>query len=267
MRFCALGSGSEGNAWIVESEGTQGSVTATRVMIDCGFTLRETVARLSSRGLTPADLQGVLVTHEHDDHVGGVFRFARKFGTPVYSTMGTFMASVRARLVDVSWLQEGKVRIFNPETAWSIGDLHIQPFTVPHDAAEPAQFVVTDGRHRFGIMTDCGMATPHIVERLSGCDALVLESNHDADMLHRSDYPGSLKRRISGDYGHLSNDAAHAILSAIDRDSLRCLVAAHLSQNTNSPERVRESWLGTLQVYGGEFCFADQHSGLDWRTL
>lgn len=265
MRFCALGSGSEGNAWIIESASP--AARPTRVMVDCGFTLKETVARLALKGLEPADLQAVLVTHEHDDHVGGVFRFARKFGTPVYSTMGTFLASVRAGLVDAGWLEAGRVRIFDPEVAWELGDLSIQPYTVPHDAAEPAQFVLHDGKHRFGIMTDCGMATPHIVKRLSGCDALVLESNHDAGMLSKSEYPGSLKRRIAGDYGHLSNDAAHDILSAIDRDSLRCLVAAHLSQNTNHPECVRKSWMQTLSSYKGDFRFADQHSGLDWQTL
>jgi phosphoribosyl 1,2-cyclic phosphodiesterase len=169
--------------------------------------------------------------------------------------------------VDANWLDEGRVQLFDPETAWSIGELHVQPFTVPHDAAEPAQFTLSDGVHRFGIMTDCGMATPHLIARLSGCDALVLESNHDADLLSRSDYPLTLKRRIAGDYGHLSNDAAHDILSALDRDSLRYLVAAHLSQNTNHPERVRQSWMQTLQRYSGSFCFADQATGLAWQTL
>lgn len=265
MRFCALGSGSEGNAWIVESASS--ASRPTRVMIDCGFTLRETVARLSACSLEPSDLQAILVTHEHDDHVGGVFRFARKFGTPVYATMGTFRASVKAGLVDASWLETGQVKIFDPETAWSVGDLQLQPFTVPHDAAEPAQFVVSDAKHRFGIMTDCGMATPHIISRLSGCNALVLESNHDVDMLSKSDYPGSLKRRIASDYGHLSNDAAHDILAAIDRDALRCLVAAHLSQSTNNPGRVQDSWMKTLSVYRGTFCMADQKNGLAWQSL
>lgn len=265
MKFCALGSGSEGNAWIVEA-GRSG-VRPTRLMIDCGFTLRETVARLTACGLTPHDLQGILVTHEHDDHVGGVFRFARKFGTPVYATMGTFRASVKAGLVDADWIECGKVRLFNPEAAWTVDDLHIQPFTVPHDAAEPAQFVLSDGTHRFGIMTDCGMATAHLIQRLSGCDALVLESNHDVDMLSKSDYPGSLKRRIAGDYGHLSNDAAHEILAAIDRASLQYLVAAHLSQNTNHPDRVRASWLQTLHAFSGTFCFADQANGLAWQSM
>ncbi|MCE2679625.1 MAG: MBL fold metallo-hydrolase [Burkholderiales bacterium] len=265
MRFCALGSGSEGNAWLLESKSSDGR--PTRIMIDCGFTLKETVARLALRGLSPADLQGVLVTHEHDDHVGGVFKLARKFGVQIYSTMGTFRASVQAGLVDQKWLDEDKVRVFNPERAWTIGDLHIQPFTVPHDAAEPAQFTVTDGVHRFGIMTDCGRSTPHIIKHLSGCDALVLESNHDGEMLSRSEYPGSLKKRISGDYGHLSNDAAHEILAAVEKASLRYLVAAHLSKNTNHPDRVLNSWSQTLNGYSGEFRFADQANGLDWQTL
>jgi phosphoribosyl 1,2-cyclic phosphodiesterase len=247
MRFCALGSGSQGNAWIIES--SPGKVLRpTRVMVDCGFTLKETVARLQSKGLAPNDLQAVLVTHEHDDHVSGAYKFARKFGVPVFSTLGTFKASVKAGLVDVSWLDVGRAKLFCPEMAWSIGDLNIQPFTVPHDAAEPVQFTLDDGKVRLGIMTDCGRSTPHVVRRLSGCDALVLESNHDHSMLLESQYPGSLKRRISSDYGHLSNDAAHEILAAIDRDRLRYLVAAHLSLNTNHPDHVKKSWSQTLNI-------------------
>lgn len=266
MRFCALGSGSEGNAWLIESTQVTGSLP-TRVMVDCGFTLKDTVARLSDKGLSPADVHAILVTHEHDDHVGGVFKFARKFGTPVYSTSGTFRASVNAGLVDPNWIENGRVRLFDPEVAWDFGDLHIQPFTVPHDAAEPSQFTLFDGKHRFGIMTDCGKATPHLIQRLSGCHALVLESNHDESLLRQSEYPVTLKRRIAGDYGHLSNDAAHDILASIDRDPLRCLVAAHLSQNTNNPDCVRRSWTQTLQTFAGDFCFANQQHGLDWQTL
>ncbi len=266
MRFCALGSGSQGNAWIVESSRGK-ALRPTRVMVDCGFTLKETVARLQVKGLNPSDLQAVLVTHEHDDHVSGVYKFARKFSVPVYSTLGTFRASVKAGLVDSAWVEAGRAKIFCPETPWNIGDLNIQPFTVPHDAAEPAQFTIEDAQMRLGIMTDCGRSTPHVVQRLSGCDALVLESNHDHSMLLESQYPGSLKRRISSDYGHLSNDAAHEILAAINRDRLRCLVAAHLSLNTNSTDCVKKSWSKTLNHYQGKFAFADQAMGTQWLNI
>ncbi len=265
MRFASLGSGSEGNAWVVEGQSTGGP--RTRVMVDCGFTLKDTVARLARLGLEPADLTGVIVTHEHDDHIGGVFKLARKFGTTVWLTPGTWRAACQSRMVDEAWLEQGRIRLFDSHFSWSMGDLELQPFPVPHDAAEPAQLVLTDGRRKLGLMTDCGRATPHIIEMLSGCDALVLESNHDVSLLSDSPYPPSLKRRISSDFGHLSNDAACEILRHIDRGRLKTLVAAHLSKTTNEPAIVRQAWEEAVGGFEGAFHLATQEEGLAWQTI
>lgn len=149
----------------------------------------------------------------------------------------------------------------------ALGDLGILPYTVPHDAREPLQFVLSDGASRLGVLTDAGMGTPHISAVLSGCDALVLECNHDVQMLAASRYPQSLKARIGGMHGHLNNEAAAAILASLDRSRLRYLVAAHLSQHNNSPERVRIALAAVLGVAATEVVVASQASGFDWLSL
>jgi len=213
MRFCCLGSGSEGNGLVVESG-------STRILIDCGFGLAEVVARLGRAGIAPESLSAVLVTHEHADHVGGVPRFAAKFDIPVWLTYGTLVA-VNGRLQGVR-----TVRAFDSQDVFLVGDIEVTPFPVPHDAREPVQYVLSDGDHRLGLLTDLGMTTPHVTASLSGCDALVLECNHDPDMLAGSDYPASLKQRILGRHGHLANHAAADLLRSIDCTRLQHLFAA-----------------------------------------
>ncbi|HJV93652.1 MAG TPA: MBL fold metallo-hydrolase, partial [Azonexus sp.] len=221
IRFASLGSGSAGNSLLVESGDTC-------LMLDCGFGLRETVARLARLGRHPADLTGILVTHEHGDHLGGAFRLARKFSLPVWMTHGTWCA---AREPDAGL----DLRVIDSDCPRVIGQLEVQPFPVPHDAREPVQYVFSDAAHRLGILTDIGEITPHVREVLSGCDGLVLECNHDAAMLAASSYPLSVKRRIAGRFGHLENSAAAGLLSQIDCSRLQHLVAAHLSERNNLP--------------------------------
>ena len=161
MRFASLGSGSEGNGLLVESG-------ATRILVDCGFRLSETVRRLARLGLAPSDLAAVLVTHEHDDHVGGVARFARRYDLPVYLTYGTLVAlGLRGSMMP-------RVSLIDSHSPFAIGDLEVHPYPVPHDAREPSQFVFSDGDRRLGLLTDTGDSTPHIERMLSGIDALVL---------------------------------------------------------------------------------------------
>lgn len=253
IRFASLGSGSAGNALLVEHE-------ATCLMLDCGFGLRETVIRLQRLGRQPADLAGILVTHEHGDHVGGVFRLARKFGLPIWMTHGTWGA---CREDD----QGIDLRIIDSHRSFTLGDLEILPFPVPHDAREPVQYVFSGAGHRLGVLTDIGETTPHVCEVLSGCAGLVLEFNHDAAMLERSSYPISLKRRISGRYGHLENSAAAALLNMIDCSNLQHLVAAHLSERNNLPELV-ERLIGETQACPPELVgVATPENGFDWRCL
>ena len=173
MRFASLGSGSSGNALVVEAGGA-------RVLLDCGFSVKGTLERLGRLGLRAEDLAAVLVTHEHGDHVAGVFKFAGRFGLPVFLTHGTYAA-----IMPVPG-RAPSCRLIDTAEVFSIGDLEIRSFPVPHDAREPVQFVFSDGLHRLGVLTDSGSITPHIVDMLRSCDALVLESNHDPELLAAS---------------------------------------------------------------------------------
>ncbi|WP_412021571.1 MBL fold metallo-hydrolase [Burkholderia cepacia] len=257
MRFASLGSGSEGNALVVEaSSGT----TTTRVLLDCGFSAKEVERRLGRLNLGIDDLDAILITHEHSDHVGSALTLARRASLPLYMSWGT------ARAVGADEADVDLHVLWGDETA-AIRDLAVMPYTVPHDAREPLQFVFMDGCRRLGVLTDVGMATPHITTVLSGCDALVLESNHDTAMLAASRYPQSLKARIGGNHGHLSNDAAADILASLERSRLKHLVAAHLSQQNNLPELARQAFAGVLGTSGEDVIVATQDAGFDWLTL
>ena len=254
MRFASLGSGSEGNGLVVE-------VGDTRVLVDCGFRLRDTVARLARLGIAADSVTAILVTHEHADHIGGVAAFAARYRTPVWLTFGTLsMAGER-------FLERLDIRGFDSHDTFAVGMVEVRPFPVPHDAREPVQFVVGDGAHRLGVLTDIGMPTPHVATSLSGCDALVLECNHDRAMLEDGDYPWPLKQRIAGRYGHLHNEGAAALLATLDTSRLRHVVAAHLSQHNNTPDKARAALAGALDCTPEWIGIADQHDGFAWRDL
>ena len=254
MRFASLGSGSEGNGLVVESG-------ATRVLVDCGFGVRDAAARLARLGLAPGDVTAIFVTHEHADHVGGVAAFATRHDIPVWLTFGTLDA-VSERLADVP-----RVYSFDAHDVLAIGGLEVRPFPVPHDARDPVQYVVGDGASRLGILTDLGVVTTHVEASLSGCDALVLECNHDEALLAGGRYPYPLKQRIAGRFGHLCNDAAAELLCAIDTSRLRHVVAAHLSRENNTPELARAALAGALGCAQDWIGVADQATGFDWRSL
>jgi phosphoribosyl 1,2-cyclic phosphodiesterase len=254
MRFASLGSGSEGNGLLVEAGGT-------RVLADCGFGLAETIARLARLGVDADSVDAVLVTHEHDDHVGGVARFARKFRKPVWLTHGTLQAS-GAALAAVEDL-----RIFDCHQRITIDAIEIEPYTVPHDAREPAQFVFSDGRVRLGLLTDAGSLTSHMRTVLDALDAIVLECNHETDLLMNSSYPERLKQRIAGRFGHLSNDSAAELLGAVDCSRLKHVIAAHLSQKNNRPELASAALARALSCELSWIGVADQANGFHWREL
>lgn len=254
MRFASLGSGSEGNGLVVESGGTC-------VLIDCGFGIRDAAVRLARLGLEPSSLAAILVTHEHSDHIGGVPAFAAKHGIPVWATFGT-LAVVSSRFEGM-----GGVYGFDSHERFAIGALEIVPVPVPHDAREPVQYVIGDGAHRLGVLTDLGVSTAHVEASLSGCDALVLECNHDLSMLERGSYPYSLKQRISGRLGHLCNDAAADILASIDTSRLTHIIAAHLSLENNTQELARAALASALECTQDWIGIAGQADGFDWRDL
>ncbi|SNS29014.1 Phosphoribosyl 1,2-cyclic phosphodiesterase [Noviherbaspirillum humi] len=257
MKFASLGSGSEGNALLISASDAAHSTT---IMLDCGFAVRETERRLQRLGLQPDALSGIFVTHEHKDHVGGVFKLARRYGIPVWLSRGTFHA-VRSDSsgVDVRFCRDGD-RI-------EVGGLQMAPYTVPHDAREPIQYVATDGCYRLGVLTDAGQATTHLIQRLGGCDALMVECNHDLQMLAGSSYPASLKQRIGGAYGHLSNSTMAEILSALDKSRLRMVIGAHLSQQNNTPELARASLCEAIGDLPARVMIACQEQGFDWVEL
>jgi phosphoribosyl 1,2-cyclic phosphodiesterase len=254
MRFASLGSGSQGNALVVEAGNT-------RVLLDCGFGLAATVARLARLGLTPGDLSAIVVTHEHDDHIGGVARLARRHHIPVWLTPGT-LSGFEAFFADVA-----DVRPIHNYLAFAIGDIEISPFPVPHDAREPAQYVFGDGSRRLGVLTDVGCSTRHIELMLSGCDALVLECNHDPELLRMSSYPPRLRDRIAGRYGHLDNDTAAQLLARLDNGKLKHLVAAHLSKENNRPDLARAALAAVMNCAPDWIAVADQEEGLGWRDI
>ena len=252
LRFASLGSGSKGNATVV-SGGT------TTVLIDCGFSVRETRRRLALLGLAPEDLTAILVTHEHSDHSAGVSRLARQWNIPVYLTHGTLRSG---RL-------EGcpQVNCFNSEERLQIGDLSIEPVAVPHDAREPCQYRLAHAGRSLGVLTDLGSITSHVVERFRGCDALVLEFNHDLDMLWAGSYPSSLKQRVASDWGHLNNHQAAELLRQLGTETLQHLVVAHISEQNNCPQRAAAALETVMGAGDQRVVFAAQNAGFDWLTL
>jgi len=253
IRFASLGSGSAGNALLVESG-------CTLLMVDCGFGLRESVSRLARLGRSPSELTGIFVTHEHGDHLGGVWRLARKFDIPIWMTHGTWMASAEPDL-------GLRLSIIDSDHPLRVGALEVLPFPVPHDAREPVQYLFSDGRRRLGVLTDIGEVTSHVCSLLSGCHGLVLECNHDAAMLAASSYPASVKRRIGGRLGHLDNAAAASLLEQIDCSSLQHVVAAHLSERNNRPELAVAFLARALGDSDGRITVASQGEGLSWTEL
>ena len=254
MRFASLGSGSQGNSLVVEAG-------RTRLLLDCGFGLAATENRLGRLGLVPSDISGIVVTHEHEDHIGGVARLARRHGIPVWLTPGT-LTGFEALFAEVA-----EVRMVHNYEAFTVGNLHVQPFPVPHDAREPAQYVFGDGARRLGVLTDTGCSTRHIEAVLSGCDALVLECNHDAEMLRVSSYPQRLRERIAGRFGHLDNGAAAELLGRLENGRLKHLVAAHLSQENNHPDLVRAALSEVMNCEPEWIAIADQDNGFAWRQI
>ncbi len=252
MRFASIGSGSRGNGTLISNK-------ETTLLVDCGFSARETEKRLEKLAFNASQLNAILVTHEHADHINGVRVLARKYRIPVYATPGT-AGCMPADVTDL-------ISEFNCHASFSIGDIQVEPFPVPHDAREPSQFVFNDGQFSLGLLTDVGMSTPVIEQALTGCDALLLEANHDMDMLENGDYPDHLIHRVAGQFGHLNNVQSAEILNKIDTSKLQHIIAMHLSEKNNSPTIVAPLFADTLGCEQSWIGLADQEHGFDWREI
>lgn len=252
MRFACLGSGSKGNATLVEE-------ADTCLLIDCGFSAAELEKRLHHIGCEAKQLDAILITHEHTDHVRGAKALARRFGLDLWSSMGTAIA---ANLLDYP-----RLNVFDVHQGFCIGSLMIKPVIVPHDAKEACQFVFSNQQQqRLGLLTDLGSLTPYIMEQYRDCDALVLEANHDTDMLKLGPYPPSLKRRVAGAYGHLSNQQAGILLKQLNSKHLQHLVLAHISEQNNTEYKVK-SMMASLEQRFASVVYASQNQGFGWLQI
>ena len=257
LRFRSLGSGSTGNAALVEA--TSGGRTS-RLLIDCGFGLRQLDLRLAKGGLAATDIDAIFVTHEHGDHIGCAHSLSRRNRIPVWMSEGTWLATGGRDF-------EGRLNLARDDAEFAVGDIAVQPFTVPHDAREPLQLRCSDGARTLGVLTDLGHATAHVLSRLSGVHALLLEFNHDSDLLANSGYPAFLKLRVGGKHGHLSNEAAADIARAVRHEGLRHVVAAHLSEQNNRPDIVRRLMAEALGGHEAEMLTASASEGSPWLDV
>ena len=255
LRFKSLGSGSSGNATLVEASG----VRPLRLLVDCGLGIRQLSARLTEAGVADTDIDAIFITHEHSDHIGCARRFSFLHQVPLWMSRGTYQGIGEPDFGSL-------FRIARDGEAIDLGGLELMPFTVPHDAREPLQLTCTDGAQKLGILTDLGHGTAHLLGHLQGCHALLLECNHDTELLTQSSYPHFLKRRIGGLYGHLSNVAAQDIAASVSHAGLRHVVAAHLSEQNNRPELALMAMQEVLQSTT-EVVVADAASGSRWITL
>lgn len=252
MRIASVGSGSRGNGTLV----MRGD---TLLLVDCGFSHTQLIKRMEVLGCHPKDMSAVLVTHEHADHIGGVAALANKYQMPVFLTRGSAQA-----LKDVN--DDSVLHFITPDIPFHIGGIDVVPFSVPHDANEPVQYMFSVGRHRVGILTDLGHVPEHIQASFGDCDQLLLEFNHDQQLLADGPYELFLKARIGGDNGHLNNHQAMGLLETANLDRLQHLVVGHVSQQNNDISKIKKLLKDHFQKHRAEVAvtYATQNEGCHW---
>ncbi len=253
MRYASLGSGSRGNATVVTDN-------ERAVLIDCGFSRKSLLSRLQQTGLDAACLDGVFVTHEHGDHAKGVQSLCETLNVPFYSSFGT------ARKME--WAEHPLWRCIRSDEVVTVGSLALLPVVVPHDAEEPLQFVIenTAGR-RLGVLSDLGTLTPHILSSYSGCHGLQVEANHDPQMLQNGPYPPSLRARVAGNFGHLSNQQCADLVARLHWDGLSYVTAGHISEKNNARALVSQSLGAVLGCGPQDVMLLEQDSVSPWLQL
>jgi len=253
MKFCSLGSGSSGNSYLV-------SKNKTNILVDCGFSVTELEKRMSKREMKPSEITAIFLTHEHDDHSKGVFAFAEKHDKPIYLTYGTLKMCQKK----IKNSYNLKINIISPLDNLELNEFIIYVIPVPHDAREPVQFKFESEKKTLAIITDLGFGNKELINSIQKINALILESNHDDNLIHQSSYPKNLKDRIRSNYGHLSNQNSLQILKKLNLDNLKWLGAAHLSKENNSPELVKDLW---EKVFEDKINIIDPDLGIPWVSI
>lgn len=252
MRFASLGSGSKGNATVIDSG-------KSRVLIDCGFNRKHARIRLQELSLDLTDIDAILVSHEHSDHAKGVVHVCESISKPFYSTYGTARA--------LGWLDHSLWRCIDSHDTFQIQDLNVKTVVVPHDSQEPVQFVVSNEQFKVGVLSDLGSLTPYVIEAYQQCHGLLLEANHDLQLLQQGAYPPSLKRRVAGDYGHLNNQQSVALLSKLLWPGIQHVLASHVSDKNNRLDIVQKEFAQVLDCDWQEVDVAIQGESTGWREL
>ena len=243
MRLCSIASGSSGNCIYVGH-------ASTHLLVDAGVSGKRIEQGLADMGVHPQSISGILVTHEHSDHIQGVGILARRYGIPIYGTVETFCAMKRR--ANIGKVDDTLFQQVYPEESITIGEIQVTPFSVSHDAANPVAYVFEAEGHKIGMATDLGVYTECTMEKLKDSEILYLESNHDVNMLMVGKYPYCLKQRVLGEYGHLSNDDAAELLGHLYHAGLQHIVLAHLSKDCNYPELAFETVKAELRMQVGE---------------
>lgn len=232
MRLCSIASGSSGNCIYVGSDNTH-------LCVDAGISGKRIEEGLNSLGIKPDELNGILITHEHSDHVAGLGVLSRRYGIPMYGTRGTIEA-----IKDMKYLgkiPDGLFKVIEADKAFTVNDLKVNPVRISHDAADPVAYRIGNGDKAVGVLSDLGKYTDYIVDSFFGVDALLLEANHDVNMLQVGKYPYQLKCRILSDKGHLSNETSGRLLSRLLHDKLKTVFLGHLSKENNLAELAYET--------------------------
>lgn len=248
MRFCSIASGSSGNCIYVGSE-------HTHLLVDTGISKKRIEEGLCELGITGDDLQGILITHEHSDHIQGLGVFSRRYGIPIYATKGTLQGIRECKTLGN--IPDELFREIRADESFEIGEMRIAPFTISHDAKEPTGYRIEKENKALAIATDLGMYNDYIVERLQNLDAVLLEANHDVHMLEVGPYPYPLKRRVLGDKGHLSNELSGRLLCDILHKNLKHIVLGHLSKENNFDELAKETVKLEVTLSPISFCGED----------
>ncbi|AZR74930.1 metallohydrolase [Anoxybacter fermentans] len=237
MQFSILASGSSGNSILVSTE-------QNKILIDAGLSGKRILEFLSKVGVGGEEIDAILLTHEHVDHIRGAGVLSRRFNIPIFANEGTWLAAAK----DLGKIPEANCKIF--DGPFSFGSMDIQPFSISHDAADPVGYVIRSGKAQLGIATDMGYVTEEVLQALKGVDHVILESNHDLEMLKMGPYPWSLKKRIMSNVGHLSNDDAGACVVKLAENCTPCIYLAHLSKDNNIPELAFLTVKNTIEDHG-----------------